>query len=156
MRKITIICVGKLREPWWNDAEDEFLKRLRPYAKIRIEEVAAAPTTASFGPEQAMKLEGEAIMKRLPEHAAIVALDRPGKRMDSPMLAQFIDRETEGGRELAFVIGGAQGLAAEVLARASATISLSPLTFTHEMARVFLLEQLYRSETILAGKTYHY
>jgi len=156
MLKITILAVGKLKEDHWRAAHEEFMKRLRPYAKIEVIEVAAAPITPSFGPERSMAEEAGRLSARLPKEAVVIALDRHGVKIDSEGLAEWLDSEGASGRQLVFVIGGAAGLDGKFLASANKKISLSSLTFTHEMARIILLEQLYRSATISAGKKYHY
>lgn len=155
MYKIRLIVVGKLKETSWAEAQAEFLRRLAPFAKTEVVEVAPEATGATAGSERSMKLEGERLLGRLADTDFVIALDRLGKEMDSAGLAAMIRDEGEAGRTLTFVIGGAEGLDAAVLARANKKISLSKMTFTHEMARVFLLEQIYRAMTILAGKPYH-
>lgn len=155
MLKIKLLVVGKLKESSWQEAQADFIKRLSPFARIELIEVTPESTTATAGAERSMKLEGERILTRLGSGGIVVALDRLGKEISSLDFAKLLRDEGEGGRELTFVIGGAEGLDPAVLARANKKISLSKMTFTHEMARVFLLEQLYRAATILAGKTYH-
>jgi 23S rRNA (pseudouridine1915-N3)-methyltransferase len=155
MLKIKLLVVGKLKESSWQEAQADFIKRLSPFARIELIEVAPESTTATAGAERSMKLEGERLISRLDTDSFIVALDRLGKEIGSLDLAKLLREEGDGGRELTFIIGGAEGLDVAVLARANKKISLSKMTFTHEMARVFLLEQLYRAATILAGKTYH-
>lgn len=157
MLKISIIAVGNLKENHWKDAVAEFERRLHPYMKLRIEEVKAEPITASVSAEQSMKREAERILGRIPEDGArIVALDRVGKRYSSQGFAERVKEWAGTGGELVFIVGGAAGLDRSVLERCDAAVSLSDMTFTHEMARVFLLEQLYRAVTILEGKRYHY
>jgi len=156
MLKITLLAVGKLKEDHWQSAQDEYLKRLRPYAKVEVIEVAAAPITPSFGPERSMADEAARLAARIPKDAAVIALDRRGEKVDSAGLASWLEGAGASGQRLVFVIGGAAGLDDKFLAAANKKISLSGLTFTHEMARVILLEQLYRAATISAGKKYHY
>lgn len=151
----TLIAVGAVKESYWREAIAEYEKRMKPYFKFETLEVAAEAFGGSVTAEQSMKMEGERILKRLPDSAVIVALERTGKELSSLELATLVGGEAEGGGHVVFVIGGAAGLTSEVLARATRKVSLSKLTLTHEMARVFLLEQLYRSATILAGKAYH-
>lgn len=155
MFKLTMLAVGGLKEPYWKQAQAEFLRRLSPFAKMEIVEVAAEPFGGSVTAEQSMRAEGERLLKRLPADAFIIALDRAGKALSSPDFAQLVQDEGGSGTHVVFVVGGAAGLDAAVLARAQRKLSLSAMTFTHEMARVFLLEQTYRAMTILAGKAYH-
>lgn len=155
MFKFRLISVGKLKESAWLEAQEEFSRRLGPYARIEIIEVAPEATSTTVNGAQSMKLEGERLQSRLSDTDFVIALDRLGKEIDSQQFASLLRDEGEAGRTIAFVIGGAEGLDANVLARCDRKISLSKMTFTHEMARVFLLEQVYRAMTILAGKPYH-
>lgn len=156
MLKLKIIAVGKLKESWWREAQAEFAKRLSPMAKLTVEEVEASPITASVNAAASMAEEGRRIIQRMPKEAWVATLDRVGKRIASEKLAELLAAEGDSGRELCFVIGGAAGLDKNVLDRADVSLSFSDLTFTHEMARVILLEQLYRAACILSGKKYHY
>lgn len=155
MLKISLLVVGKLKEGFWREASLDYEKRLSPYAKLAVIEVPAEPTSATVSGAQSMKAEGERLMARLPDDSFVVALERTGKEIGSIEFAELLRREGEGGRTVALVIGGAEGLDAAVLARANMKLSLSKMTLLHEMARVMLIEQLYRAATILAGKTYH-
>lgn len=156
MFKVTFLTVGNLKERHWQEAQTEYLRRLSPFAKVDVIEVAAEPFGGSVTAEQAMRAEGDRLMKRLPRDAAIIALERTGKRVSSVEFAQLIKDGAGSGSHLAFVIGGTAGLDPAFLEKSRTKISLSPMTFTHEMARVILLEQTYRAMTILAGKAYHY
>jgi 23S rRNA (pseudouridine1915-N3)-methyltransferase len=155
MFKMTFLAVGKLKEKHWKDAQDEFLRRLSPFAKTELIEVAAEPFGGSVTAAQSMRAEGTKLLKRIPEDAEIIALERTGKAMSSVDFARMIEDLGGAGRHLAFVIGGAAGLDAAVLAKADRKISMSAMTYTHEMARIILLEQAYRAMTILTGKPYH-
>jgi 23S rRNA (pseudouridine1915-N3)-methyltransferase len=152
----TMMTVGKLKESHWREAQAEYLRRLGPFMKIEVIEVEAEPFGGTVTAAQAMKTEGERILKRLPDDAFVVALERTGKEMSSVAFSELLTSEGDAGAHVVFVIGGAAGLDATVLARARRKISLSEMTFTHEMARVIMLEQLYRAMTIIAGKAYHY
>lgn len=156
MLKIRLIAVGHIKEGYWREAQAEFVKRLAPFARLESVEVEAEPITKSVDRAVSMKREAERILRVLPDDGLIIAMDRQGKEFDSPGFAEVLYKEGATGAELVFVVGGAAGLDAEVLARAQRKISLSKMTLTHEMARIFLLEQLYRAATIATGKTYHY
>lgn len=156
MYLIDLIVVGKPKESHWREAQADFMTKIRPFAKVNLIEVSAEPMTPTVREKDSMAAEGAAILRRLPEDTYVVALERTGKPLASTALAELIKREGEAGGRIAFIIGGTAGLDPTVLSRAKKIISLSEMTFTHEMARVFLLEQLYRSMTILAGKKYHY
>jgi 23S rRNA (pseudouridine1915-N3)-methyltransferase len=155
MQNIAILAVGKLKEAHWRDAQAEFLKRLTPFAKTEVIEVASSPFGATVTAAQSIKEEGERVLAAIPKDADLIALDRTGKEYPSPEFAALLDDLGSSGRKLAFVIGGAAGLDPRIVERARVRLSLSKMTFTHEMARVFLLEQLYRAATISAGKAYH-
>lgn len=155
MLKFCLLVVGKLKDACWREAADDYVKRLSPYAKMSVVEVAQEPTGATVSGAKSMKAEGERLLARLPADSFIVVLERTGKELGSMEFAELVRREGEGGRTVTFIIGGAEGLDATVLSRANAKLSLSKMTLLHEMARVMLIEQLYRATTILSGKTYH-
>ena len=157
--KITVISVGKSKEAYWTDACREYVKRLSRYAQTALVEVAddKIPDKATEGEErQILEREGARVLAKIPEGAYVTAMAIDGKRFDSPGLAGWMQgRMNEGASHLVFVIGGSLGLSPEVLARADARLSFSALTFPHQLARVMLLEQVYRSFRILRGEPYH-
>ncbi len=147
---VAVLCAGRLREKYWQDAAAEYQKRLGRYTKLEIIEVPDQPE----GP-QAMKKEGEAMLARLRPDDYAVALCIDAKQMDSPQLAAFFrEREARGGRTV-FIICGSLGLHEDVIRRADRTLSMSAMTFPHQLARVMLLEQIYRAHKINAGERYH-
>jgi len=149
---IEIVAVGKLR-PYYRQAADDYVRRLRRYAHVREQEVreaSRAPNTAVQRAEEAARLE-----VKIPDRTTVIALAREGVGWSSRELAHQLENWLLQGRPLAFVIGGSSGLNSSVIARASARWSLGPLTFPHELARVILCEQLYRAYTILRGEPYH-
>lgn len=157
---IRIIAVGRLRERYWQDAAADYARRIRPYARLEIEEVAEARLKdgASAAEEKkAMQEEGRAILERLKGHeGAVVALDRQGRSPDSLQMARWLERMIlEGRGDVAYVIGGPLGLAPEVLQRAEFRLSFSKMTFPHQMMRVILLEQIYRGMRIMRKEPYH-
>lgn len=156
MMKITLLCLGKLKESYWEETEAEYLKRLRPYAKVNIVELKEEPFSERSNVEHIKKIEAEHILARVPEDALLIALDEQGASLDSPAFATFLQKNTTRGEHLVFVIGGPRGLHDTVFARAAHRIALSRLTFPHQMVRTIVLEQLYRACTILHGKSYHY
>lgn len=156
MMRVTIIAVGNLKDAYSKDAAAELLTRLSVYAKVNVIEVAEERFTETTDIAKVKAAEAEQILKKIPDRSIVIALDEHGKQHTSETFAQWIGAITQHGDALVFVIGGARGLAPEVLARAQHHVALSSLTFTHQMTRVILLEQLYRASTILHGKTYHY
>lgn len=156
MLKIKIICLGKLKETYWRDAEAEYLKRLGPFAKIETIELPEISFQPKDDPEKIKSLEGESILKHVKENEFVIALDEHGQEKTSQELARFLDEQSQQGQAIDFVIGGPLGLSGQILARANFTLSFSRLTFTHQMTRVLVLEQIYRAGSILMGKIYHY
>lgn len=155
MLKCVVYAVGKLKETWWREAQEEYLLRLKPSMKMEVVEVEAEALGSTVSAAQAMRAEGARLLKRVPDDACVIALERTGQLLSSTELAALLGRAGGAGHAIAFLIGGSAGLDAAVLSRADAKISFSKLTFTHEMARVLLLEQLYRVTAILSGKPYH-
>lgn len=157
--KITIFCVGKLKERYWQDAIAEYSKRLSRYDKLEIIEVPdeKAPETMSAAQEAAvMEKEGQRILKYVRDDMYVVALAIQGKTYTSEGLAQMLEKKALNGvSHIAFVIGGSLGLSPEVLNRAEEKISFSAMTFPHQLMRVILLEQIYRAEKINHHEPYH-
>jgi 23S rRNA (pseudouridine1915-N3)-methyltransferase len=157
---IRIIAVGRLREKYWQDAAADFARRLRTYARLEMVEVPEAhiKETASLAEEKlAMQEEALAILDKLKRHCGpVIALDRMGKALDSPGLAAGLHKLIlEGRSEVAFVIGGPLGLAPQVTERADLVLSFSRMTFPHQLMRIILLEQIYRSFRIMHHEPYH-
>lgn len=152
MLNIIIITIGKVKEAYWKEAILEYQKRLQPYAKLKIEELKAESFSGSTK-EKAKKVEADNIELYLSKkkNAEIYLLSEHGELFDSPSFAKKID----SNQEIVLVIAGTQGFTKD-LAVKYPKISLSPLTFPHELARVVLLEQLYRAVTIMNKKDYHY
>lgn len=151
--RITLVAVGALRGPGFRAACDEYLARLRRYAQVTEREVKEAGRVKDVGSRQAA--EADRLWEVVPDGATVVALAREGAEWSSRDLAGRIERWQLEARPVALVIGGSTGLAPSLLARASARWSLGPLTFPHELARIVVLEQLYRGCTILRGEPYH-
>ncbi|HYE69158.1 MAG TPA: 23S rRNA (pseudouridine(1915)-N(3))-methyltransferase RlmH [Anaerovoracaceae bacterium] len=156
---ITIICIGKLKEKYWTDAVQEYSKRLSKYCTLVINELKEekAPDNPSNAEEMAVKeAEGKSILKQIKKDAYVIALEIQGKELTSEALAEKIESLGIAGKsDLAFLIGGSIGLSEEVLARADYRLSFSKMTFPHQMMRVVLLEQIYRSFKIIRNETYH-
>lgn len=154
--RFTVIAVGKLKERFWADACGEYLKRLQPYAKTSVVEVADVDPARAGGESAAVGREGAAVLKAIPERAHVVVLAIGGTQRSSEALsARIDDLGVSGVGEVAFVIGGSCGVSADVLARADETLSFGPVTLPHNLARVVLLEQLYRACKISRGEPYH-
>ncbi len=147
---VIILCAGRLRERYWQDAAAEYVKRMSRYQKLEIVEVPDQPE----GP-QAMKKEGEAMLAHVRDDDFVTAMCIDAPQTDSPGLAAFFrERSMLPGRTV-FVIGGSLGLHESVTRRADKKMSMSAMTFPHQLARVMLLEQIYRAHKINAGEKYH-
>lgn len=158
MIKITLITLGKLKEKYLRDACDEYLKRLSRYCKI--DSVELTPVALPEKPSQseidaALLKEAEMIKKRIPEQSAVVALCVEGKQLSSEELADFVDSNTNAGKNMCFIIGSSDGLCNVIKKDADLKLSFSKMTFPHQLFRVMLLEQIYRSFKINEGSTYH-
>ena len=157
--KITILTVGKIKEKYLRDAIAEYSKRLSRYAKLEIIEVAdeKTPDNASETVETNIKnKEAERLLKYIRDDAYLITLEIKGKQLTSEELAQKIDTlGVQGTSHIIFVIGGSLGLGEEVLKRSNYALSFSKMTFPHQLMRVILLEQIYRSYRINGGEPYH-
>ncbi len=149
--------MGKTRERFIQEGIGKYTRYLKPYADIEIKELKEEKIRDLKDASLIRKKEAERIFKAVPTNAFIMALDERGQEFTSHEFAAFINGVLESGvREMAFVIGGAMGLDESVPMKANKVLALSRWTVTHEMARLVLLEQLYRAFTIIKGKTYHY
>lgn len=155
MIKVTIICLGKYKEKAFLELEKEYLKRLRPFAKVKVVELPEVPYRDGQDLDRVKEKEAEAVKKHIPASAIVVLLEEKAPKRTSEELAKFLDRLGSLGQELVFVIGSGVGLHESLRQLSNHQISLSPLTFTHNFARVLLLEQLYRSLMISSGRKYH-
>ena len=157
--KITLITVGKIKEKYLKDAIAEYSKRLSRYCKLEIIEVAdeKTPDQASETVEEGISAkEGERILKYIKDDMYVVTLEIGGKMLSSEELAEKINSLGLAGKSsIAFVIGGSIGLGKEVMSRSDYALSFSKMTFPHQLMRVILLEQVYRSYRIISGSPYH-
>ncbi len=155
--KFSILCMGKTKERFIQDGIAKYLRYLRPYADVELRELKEEKVYDLKDAPAIRKKEAERIFKAVLSGAYMIALDERGQEFTSHGFAEFLNITMESGvRELSFVLGGAMGLDEAVTEKAKKTVALSRWTLTHEMARLVLLEQLYRAFTIVKGKTYHY
>lgn len=156
---ITILSVGKIKEPFYRDAIEELKKRLSRYIKLQIVEVSdeKTPESASEKEKEAiLNKEGERLLKRFPKDAYVIALAIEGRQLDSVQFSKTIQSLGVGGvSHIAFVIGGSFGLSKKVLGSADMLLSFSKMTFPHQLMRVILLEQVYRSMRMIHNEPYH-
>lgn len=157
--KITILTVGKIKEKYLKDAISEYSKRLSKYCKLEVIEVAdeKTPENASENVENTIRAkEADRLMKYMKDDAFVITLEIAGKLLSSEELADKIDTlGIQGKSHIIFVIGGSIGLGAEILKRSDFALSFSKMTFPHQLMRVILLEQIYRSYRIISGEPYH-
>ncbi len=159
MLRVTVLCIGNLKEKYWRDAVAEYTKRLSAFCKLQVVELAEermSDTPSASQIASALEAEGKRILARIPAGAAVVPLCIEGKEMPSPALAQTLERfAVDGKSDVVFIIGGSCGLSDTVKAAATLRLSMSPMTFPHQLARVMLLEQIYRAFQISNGGKYH-
>jgi len=154
--RITVISVGKVRQQFIQEGEQEYLKRLRgsPLAITLVELGLEAPE--SMSPSEVQEREAVELLKKLDSFDYVIVLDERGKQLSSKDFTRQIEKQMQTGvRSLAFVIGGAFGLSERIRHRASYVLSLSELTLPHQMTRLMLVEQIYRAHTIMRGISYH-
>ncbi len=152
--KFRFVFVGKTTERWLQEGIQEYSKRLEHYASV---EIVVVPGSTNREPVRQVEEEGNAILKAIGPKDWLILLDEHGETCSSVGLAELLEKRMSAGiSSFAFVIGGAYGLSASVREKAKLTLSLSKLTFTHQMVRVILLEQVYRAMTIRRGESYHH
>ncbi|MBR3955560.1 MAG: 23S rRNA (pseudouridine(1915)-N(3))-methyltransferase RlmH [Clostridia bacterium] len=158
MLPVTILTVGRLKDRFFEDASTEYMKYLKQFAKTEIVEIPAATlpdNPAQSQIQSALDKEAELLLKRIPDSAFVAALCIEGKQYSSEDMAEMLKTNQQTGKPVFFIIGGSYGLAETVKKRANVRLSMSRMTFPHRLARIMLLEQIYRGFTINAGKTYH-
>jgi 23S rRNA (pseudouridine1915-N3)-methyltransferase len=157
--QILIIAVGKIKEKYLQDGVAEYLKRLRPYVKLNILEIAENKRIGHLTPSDQKRIkeaEGMRILGAIPQDSFIIVLDVNGVHWSSETLAENLHRyEIAGRNSLSIIIGGDLGLSDAVIARSSVRLSLAPMIFTHQMIRLIILEQIYRACKINHGEPYH-
>ena len=156
MLKIDIICVGKLNERHFTDACKEYSKRLLPYAKLTVTEIAEIPVSSDGEILPALSREGKKIEEKIEKGAFVVCMCIEGKSVSSVAFSEMLSDAKCGGKSrICFIIGGSNGLSDEIKKRADFRLSMSEMTFPHHLARVMLLEQIYRAFKIEEGSGYH-
>ena len=160
MQNITLIALGKMSAPYYRAAAAEYEKRLASFCRLRVMELPEEPIAEKSASQalidRALEREGRTVLAAVPKGATLVALCIEGKTMDSPALAHFLaEKALSGTADIAFVVGSSHGLAPAVKQAAAVRLSMSPMTFPHQLARVMLLEQIYRAFSINAGSKYH-
>lgn len=152
----TIVAVGKLKERFWKDACAEYVKRLGAYGKVKVVEVPDVDPARAGGVEGSRAREGQGILAAIPARSHVILLAIEGKKRSSEDFSHRLDDLALAGKsDVTFVIGGSDGVCDEVRARANETLSFGPITLPHNLARVVLLEQVYRACKISRGEKYH-
>lgn len=155
--KIKLICIGKTGKGFLVDGENEYLNRLKHYVNIERIEIPDLKNAKKLSIEQIKSLEGKEILSKVITGEQLILLDEKGKDFTSEKFADFIQKKfNQGGKALVFVIGGAYGFSKEVYDRSDSLLSLSKMTFSHQMIRMIFFEQVYRAMTILKGEPYHH
>ena len=152
----TLLFVGKTTDAHIEALCQEYLKRLTHYLPVRVQVIPELRNTKAMTPDQQKQAEGELILRAVPQSAELILLDEHGREYRSIEFAQQIQKKMSSGRDIFFAIGGPYGFSQAVYARANSKISLSQMTFSHQMVRLFLIEQIYRAMTILRGEPYHH
>jgi 23S rRNA (pseudouridine1915-N3)-methyltransferase len=153
--KLLVVAVGARMPGWIDEAFDEYAKRMPRGLKTELTEIRPEPRSSGKSTEQLMAAEAARIERAVPRGAFVVALDERGREMTTSGLARWLEVRRQDGRDVAFLIGGADGLAEETRRGAEATLRLSAMTLPHGLARVLLAEQLYRAAAILQNHPYH-
>ncbi len=157
--KITVIAVGKLKEKYLKEGINEYVKRLSRFCDIEIQEVGDEQAPENLSPAQEKQIKGkeaERIVKKIKDNSLLIALDVKGQKLDSEGFAEKLQSFfISGHSHITFLIGGSLGLDHELLKRAHMRFSMSDLTFPHQLARLILMEQLFRAFKIINGETYH-
>lgn len=152
----TLLFVGKTTDPHIDTLCQEYLRRLTHYLPVRVQVIPELRNTKALTPDQQKQAEGELILRAVPQSADLILLDEHGKEYRSVEFAQQLQKKMSSGRDLFFAIGGPYGFSRAVYERANGKVSLSQMTFSHQMVRLFLIEQIYRAMTILRGEPYHH
>lgn len=154
--KITLLVVGKTTSAQVESLIQEYQKRLAHYLPFALQVIPELKNTKALTPDQQKLAEGELILRAVAQSADLVLLDEHGKEFRSIEFADYIQKKMSSGRDVVFVVGGPYGFSEAVYQRANGKISLSKMTFSHQMVRLFFVEQIYRAMTILRGEPYHH
>ena len=155
--KISLLTVGKTDVKWVREGLETYVSRLSHYVPFSLEEIPELRNASALSREQIREKEGELILKRLKDTDEVILLDEHGREFRSVEWAAFLgEKLSRSSRDLVFVVGGAYGFSEKVYARAALRLSLSKMTFSHQMVRTIFAEQLYRAFTIIKGEPYHH
>jgi 23S rRNA (pseudouridine1915-N3)-methyltransferase len=154
---IKLLCIGKTGKAFLEEGEREYLKRLSNYVPVELVVLPDIKNAKSMSEQQIRQKEGVQFLEKIGAKDTVILLDERGKQYDSVAFSAFLQEQfNRGGKSLFFLIGGPYGFSDEIYARANGQVSLSKMTFSHQMIRLFFVEQLYRAMTILKGEPYHH
>jgi len=155
--KITLLTVGKTEDAYLKDGIEKYLKRLKHYIKLEVNDLPELKNTKALSPEQQKAKEAEMLLKKITNTDYVVLLDENGAELTSQQFADYINKKNIGSvQNLVFIVGGPYGFDQSIYQRANDKLSLSRMTFSHQMVRLFFTEQLYRAFTIIKGEPYHH
>lgn len=154
--KIKLIVVGKTKEQYFQKSEDEYIKRLQRYARLKYKTLPEIKEHKGITTDQVKEKEAEYILKEISSSDCLILLDEKGKQKSSRAFSKWIQKKEMEGKDLIFLIGGPYGFSQQIYNKAQHKMSLSEMTFSHQMIRMFFLEQLYRAYTIKHGLPYHH
>ena len=154
--RISLLVVGKTTDARLVSLIDDYHRRLQHYVPFSLEVLPELRNAKSLSEEQQKRLEGEELLRRVPASAEMVLLDEHGKEFRSLEFSDYLQKKMSSGRDVVFVVGGPYGFSEAVYSRANGKISLSKMTFSHQMVRLFFVEQIYRAMTILRHEPYHH
>lgn len=155
--QIKILCIGKTGKAFLEEGEREYLKRLSNYISVELQVLPDIKNAKSLSEQQIKHKEGLQFLEKIGPKETVILLDEKGKNYDSVAFADFLQEQfNRGGKQLFFLIGGPYGFSDEIYERANGQLSLSKMTFSHQMIRLFFVEQIYRAMTILKGEPYHH
>lgn len=154
---IQLLCIGKTGKSFLEEGEREYLKRLSNYVPVSLQMLPDIKQAKNLSEARIRQKEGEQFLDKIGPKDVVILLDERGKHYDSVAFSSFIQEQfNRGGKQLFFLVGGPYGFSEAIYARANGMVSLSKMTFSHQMIRLFFLEQLYRAMTILRGEPYHH
>jgi len=155
--KITFLVTGKNKDSYLTEGINVYIKRLKKYISFEFKEISGVKSTKKYSIEEIKQREGEALLKQIPASAYMVLLDERGQQMSSENFAMWLKKSmVQSTQHIIFVVGGSYGFSEAVYKATSAKLSLSPMTFSHQVIRLMFMEQIYRAFTIIHGEPYHH
>lgn len=154
--KITFLVIGKTEDNYLKEGIDKYVKRLKHYTRLELAEIPELKNTKALTQDQQKTKEAELLFKKITANDYVILLDERGTELSSKQFAGYMEKRAHAGADLVFIVGGPYGFDESVYNRANDKLSLSRMTFSHQMIRLFFTEQLYRAFTILKGEPYHH